>query len=121
MADLSAHFGRHEFACQCGCGFDTVDAELVSVLERMRLELRASEVVVTSGCRCVRHNLSVGGAEKSLHRSGKAADVKVGGVGPDAVADYFEAVYPDKYGIGRYHGRTHIDVRPDPARWDKRS
>jgi hypothetical protein len=39
----------------------------------------------------------------------------------DDVADYLESKYPSKYGIGRYVGRTHVDVRSDKAyRWDYR-
>jgi hypothetical protein len=38
----------------------------------------------------------------------------------DKVADYLEEKYPDKYGIGRYIGRTHLDIRKTKARWDNR-
>ena len=32
----SKYFSRSEFACRCGCGFDTVDAELLQILEKLR-------------------------------------------------------------------------------------
>lgn len=120
MGDISEHFNRSEFACPCGCGFDTVDVELVTVLETMRRSLMSQGVKINSGCRCTRHNARIGGSPKSQHRFGKAADVVVEGVDSETVADYLEETYPDKYGIGRYHGRTHIDVRSAMARWDKR-
>ena len=33
MGDLSPNLSRHEMACNNGCGFDTVDARLVDVLQ----------------------------------------------------------------------------------------
>lgn len=120
MGDISQHFDRKEFACRCGCGFDTVDAELVTVLEDLRIRLRGRPIRVNSGCRCVRHNAKVGGVENSVHRTGKAADIVVQGLDADTVADCLEELYPDKYGIGRYPNFVHIDVRPVKARWNKR-
>jgi len=120
MGDLSEHFNRKEFACPCGCGYDTVDAELVRVLENMRDMLRGKPVKINSGCRCIRHNAKVGGVESSLHRHGKAADIVVKGLDADIVADCLDELYPDKYGIGRYPSWVHIDVRPEKARWSKR-
>jgi hypothetical protein len=29
MGDLSENFSRREFECSCGCGMDTVDAQLL--------------------------------------------------------------------------------------------
>ena len=59
-------------------------------------------------------------AETSKHLDGLAADFIVRGVAADDVATYLEQQYPDRYGIGRYTGRTHLDVREDKARWDRR-
>ena len=36
MGDLSANFNRAEFACKCGCGFDTVDAKLIDYVQQIR-------------------------------------------------------------------------------------
>lgn len=120
MGDISTHFNRDEFACKCGCGFDTVDAELVTVLEDLRARLRGKPIKINSACRCVRHNAKVGGAENSVHRTGKAADIVVKGFDADTVADCLEELYPDRYGIGRYPSFVHIDVRKEKARWSKR-
>jgi uncharacterized protein YcbK (DUF882 family) len=130
---VSMHFSRAEFACKCGCGFDAVDVELLAVLEDVRLAFQAEHigeslvVEITSGCRCPSHNKKAGGATASMHLRAKAADIKlwigwhINQVPPDEVADYLERPYPGKYGIGRYDAWTHIDVRPDRARWDERS
>lgn len=116
MGDLSKHFSRHEFACPCGCGFDTVDAELLDVLERARAAF-ARPIIITSGARCHSHNLVVGGQLDSQHLVGKAADIAVKGMGASLVANHFIDWFPGRYGIGRYDGWTHIDVRHGRARW----
>lgn len=119
---LSEHFTAGEFACHCGCGFGLrpgdVSAALVNLLERVRTHF-AAPVHITSGCRCPAHNRAVGGADHSQHTAGIAADITVQGQTPAAVASWLESVFPSSHGIGRYPGWTHIDVRPNKARWGK--
>jgi uncharacterized protein YcbK (DUF882 family) len=117
MGDVGKFFFREEFTCPCGCGQDTVDAELIWVLDALRI--RMGRTTVTSGIRCKNHNASIGGASNSQHLYGKAADIKVMGRSVDEVATYLEEMYPNKYGIGRYDSWVHIDVRPKRARWKK--
>ncbi len=117
MGDVSTHFSRKEFACRCGCGFDVVDAELLTALEGLR-QWFGRPVKLNSACRCLNHNLAVGGSLRSQHMLGKAADVQILGVNPLEVAEYLEKAYKGRYGIGRYPTFTHLDVRPSPARWD---
>ena len=112
-------FERREFTCKCGCNFNTVDFELAEVLDDLR-EYFNKPTKINSGNRCYTYNKSIGGAIKSQHLYGKAADIVVKDIHADDVADYLETKYPTKYGIGRYNGRTHIDVRQTKARWDKR-
>lgn len=116
MGDLSQHFNRSEFACRCGCGFDSIASELITVLEDVRVHF-GSPVKINSGCRCPAHNKKVGGAPNSQHVQGIAADIVVKGRTPALVADYLERKYPGTYGIGRYSGFTHVDVRSVAARW----
>ncbi|WP_442489391.1 D-Ala-D-Ala carboxypeptidase family metallohydrolase [Halomonas litopenaei] len=113
----SRYFQRGEFACSCGCGFDTVDAETLAVLEDVREHFEAP-VIITSGCRCPAYNARIGGAEHSQHKLGRAADIQVRGVAPAQVQDYLIDRYPGRYGIGRYDNFTHVDTRTNgPARW----
>ncbi len=112
-------FNRAEFACKCGCGFDSFDFETYLILVDVRQHF-GKPVTITSGCRCDWHNGKVNGAKNSKHCQGVAADFKVKDISADDVADYIESKYSDKYGIGRYTGRTHVDSRPTKARWDKR-
>jgi len=99
MKRVSRHFGRHEFACLCGCGFDTVDVELLEILENIRQQLNAP-VTINSGCRCRTHNLEVEGSKKSQHLRGRAADIKVHGVLPQAVQNFIDSTWPHQYGLG---------------------
>ena len=115
---MPLHFQRQEFACQCGCGFDVVDYELLRVLERVREHFDAP-VVVTSGARCAAHNQSVGGSDRSQHLLGKAADIQVKGIDPKIVYQFLDRFAPTRYGLGEYKTWVHIDVRAAKARWDK--
>jgi uncharacterized protein YcbK (DUF882 family) len=75
MNDLqvSPHFNLREFQCRC-CGRVKLSRELVRKLEGLRAAV-GRPVVITSGYRCERHNAAVGGAARSLHLAGRAADV----------------------------------------------
>lgn len=119
MSKIAKNFYRSEFACKCGCGFDTVDIRLIQVLQDIRWHL--GPVLIISGCRCPKHNATIpGAAENSQHVYGRAADIVVMGVHEDKVVEFLERYYP-KCSIGRYKGRTHVDTRTNgPARWDMR-
>lgn len=119
MFKLSKNLTRSEFKCNCGkCDYDTIDAELVVVIQDLRDHFNAP-VKVTSGNRCPAYNMQIGGAEKSYHPRGRAADVQVAGVMPDDVHAYLVVKYPDQYGIGKYKTFIHIDTRSKMARWEK--
>ncbi|MGP9500276.1 D-Ala-D-Ala carboxypeptidase family metallohydrolase [Halomonas sp. AOP43-D1-4] len=116
MPQVSQHFQRREFACRCGCGFDTVDSQTLAALEAIRTHF-GQPVTVTSGCRCAAHNARVGGARNSQHTLGRAADIKVSNVAPAQVAAWAEVNLPHA-SVGRYSTFTHIDTRSTgPARW----
>ncbi len=119
MGDVSEHFDRSEFACADNCGFDAVDIELLSHLEDAR-HYFGKPITINSGCRCAIHNAHVNGSLKSQHMRGKAVDITVQDTKPDVVAEYFELMFPDSKGIGRYDTWTHFDVRAGKARWDLR-
>lgn len=113
---ISAHFSRSEFACKCGCGFDTVDIETLSVLEEIRQHF-GQPVWINSGCRCSYYNAKVGGAVASQHIRGRAADIEVAHTEPAQVYQFLNSEYPNKYGIGVYSDFIHIDTRSEKARW----
>jgi uncharacterized protein YcbK (DUF882 family) len=114
MGDLNQYFSRSEFACSCGCGYDTVDAMLLEALRELRRHFK-KPIRVTSGCRCKAHNEAVGGSERSQHTLGRAADIQVVDVSPADVQDLAESL---GLSVGRYETFTHIDTRTGvPARW----
>ena len=117
MTMVSKNFKRAEFACRCGCGFDTVDVETLAVLQAVRDHFDRP-VLITSGCRCPAHNARVGGSKNSLHMQGRAADFKVIGIEPKQVFDWLSSTYPNQYGFGLYRTWVHVDTRTNgPARW----
>ena len=115
---FTANFSRSEFACRCGCGFDTADWALVQGLQELR-DITGQPVYVNSGCRCPAHNASIGGSPKSQHMRGRAADVVVENYNPAQVADIAERIPVFRRGgIGIYGSFVHLDTRRNgPARW----
>ena len=112
---VSKYFKPQEFGCK-HCGHYILNEELLTVLDDVR-EHFSAPTVITSGTRCTAHNKAVGGAVRSQHLYGTAADIKVQGVSPSVVHKYLVDKYPDKYGIGKYNTFTHVDVRNYKARW----
>jgi len=114
---LSEHFSSYEFECHCGkCELVPPPQELLSVLEETRSHF-GRPVTIMSGYRCDHHNNAVGGAKRSKHRKGIAADIIISGVSPNEVQKYLLKRYQRQYGIGRYSYFTHIDIRSKKARW----
>lgn len=112
MGDLAEHFSRSEFACKCGCGHDTVDAQLLAILIKIRDHF-GRKMKINSGCRCHFHNRMEGGAPDSWHVKGRAADVVVEGISPHLVAE--TAAQYGATGIKNYATFTHIDTRSGPV------
>lgn len=115
--NISRSFRRSEFKCKCGhCNYDTVDTELVDVLQDIRDHFN-EPVNINSGNRCPAYNSEVGGSPKSQHVLGRAADISINNVSHDDVQKYLLDKYPSKYGIGCYSNFTHIDTRTGKGRW----
>ena len=113
---LAANFKSTEFDCKgrgC-CSITLVDDKLVKHLQQIR-EHYGKPVYINSGYRCGKHNKAVGGAAKSQHMNGKAADVVVKGISPRSVAEYAEQI--GLKGIGVYSSFCHLDTRATKARW----
>ena len=119
MGDISKHFDRIEFACNCGCGFDTVDAKTLKMIEEVRKHFKVA-VFINSGCRCEYWNSCCGGETNSYHCRARAADIALDDVPPSKVADFLDdGPLKGWGGLGRYDTFTHVDTRTEgPARWD---
>ena len=122
MGDLSRNFSRSEFACKgtnC-CGHSApIQPELISALQALRDQLNLP-LSITSGFRCNRHNESVGGATRSFHTLGMAADVACpDGLTAEDLAQAAETISAfQQGGIGIYPSWVHLDVRTTgKARW----
>jgi len=111
---LNEYFKRSEFACRCGCGFDTVDAKLVNILTEVREHFNLP-VIINSGCRCQHHNAAVGGKPHSYHLTGRAADIRVPGAQPDEVYNFLDKRYQGELGLLCYMSFVHVDTRTGPA------
>jgi hypothetical protein len=95
--------------------YDTVDTacfpqQLRNALNNIAAHFNA-DVLVTSGARYK-------GRRGSLHRSCKAADIRIAGVAPAEIAAYARTV-PGLNGVGTYRrvAVTHIDVRDERFAW----
>lgn len=139
MGDLTKNLSRHEFACQCGCGFDTADVATVNAIQgaadHFMVSYGAKRIIVTitSGCRCVPHNTAEKGADESQHIYARGVDHVIEIVTQDnervlipedILANYYEDREPLITGVGRYpSGRVHMDSgtgKNRPFYWDKR-
>jgi uncharacterized protein YcbK (DUF882 family) len=114
VGDLSAHFSRSEFACHgtSHTSHAAISPELVRRLEVLRSLKGGRPLRIVSGVRCSRHNAAVGGAPRSQHLYGQAADI------PFGYATVAEAEAAGFTGIGnKGQWAVHVDVRPSRARW----
>lgn len=118
---LSENFVSKEFDCHgVGCCSTTkLDKRLVEYLQAIRDHFK-KPINITSAYRCEEHNRRIGGATRSYHMQGKAADIVVSGVTSREVAKYAESI--GILGIGLYETQadgyfTHIDTRTTKAFW----
>ena len=120
-AQISKNFQYKEFDChgQGCCSTTIIDEKLVGYIQQIRDHF-GKPVIITSPYRCEVHNRRVGGATKSYHMQGKAADIVVQGVSSREVAKYAESI--GILGIGLYETSadgyfTHIDTRTTKSFW----
>ena len=86
------HFTKSEFTCKCGCGYNPIDVKLVHVLETIRSHFGGMPVIITSGCRCTKHNKAVGGVQGSKHVLGQASDFYVKSISTATLLAYCQSL-----------------------------
>ena len=118
---IAPNFQYKEFDCHGSgcCSKTTIDEKLVAYVQQIRDHF-GKPVTITSPYRCEVHNKRVGGATKSYHMQGRAADIVVQGVSSREVAKYAESI--GILGIGLYETSadgyfTHIDTRTTKSFW----
>lgn len=114
---LSKNFNSSEFECECGCSTVKIDTQLVDFLQQIRDHF-GQPIDITGPYRCPSHNAAVGGASKSRHVTGEAADIRVKNTAAREVAKYAETI--GVKGIGLYEGAdnfVHIDTRTTKTFW----
>ena len=99
--------------------------ELAKNLQVLRDEVK-KPIKITSGYRPAELNAKVGGASKSRHITGQAADFKIEGYTPKQVAAIIEKLIAagkmKQGGIGTYSTWVHYDTYfngKNPRRWSK--
>ena len=111
---VAENFILREFQCRDGSFQVVLHSRLLGRLQALRSAL-GRPVYITSGYRNPRHNARVGGAPDSLHVRGMAADIRVPGITPGALAQ--AAREAGFNGIGIYDAFLHVDIREHPATW----
>jgi len=117
---LSEHFTAAEFMCHdTSYRFVRVAPELVARLEKIRTALGNVAITVSSGYRPPGHNRFVGGASKSTHIDGLAADISAAGISTEELLKVCEEVIGNDGGVGYYPADQfcHVDVRGFGSRW----
>ena len=132
MKRLNEYFHEDEFVCK-HCGTlppGGMDNTLVTALGDLRARLD-TPIKVVSGYRCPEYNAKVGGAKRSQHLLGRAADIRCPDLSDGGLYEILETIEVDplwfymfmRGGIGVYPRQQfiHLDVRGEhggrTARW----
>lgn len=120
---ISQHFNSTEFRCKCGKEHDfEVNDNLVQKLEKLYAALNCSQIIVTSGFRCVTHDKNVGGSGTGQHTLGNAADICCYGQDGQPISSKTVCCKAQDIGftgianITAAYQYTHVDVRPN-GKW----
>lgn len=120
------NFTPAEIACKqkskkgmCGCGGEVlVNNAAMDAIQSFRRDVGVP-VILNSAYRCKKHNENEGGAENSMHRKGRAFDVRITPqLSREAI--HGAARRAGFKGIGDYQTFVHIDNRTTPSYWDYR-
>jgi uncharacterized protein YcbK (DUF882 family) len=115
---LSEHFQDKEFCCHCCGELKVIDPKLLAGLEKLRAMINRP-IHINSGYRCEKHNQRIGGASKSYHLKGMAADISVKGMDSQELFSYCETIN-EFHGLGCYRSWVHVDTREKMTVWKKK-
>ena len=124
--NVTNNFIVQEFDCRDGTPYpaDWINTRLLplcKVLEKVREEIDSNPVHIISGYRTPYHNKRVGGARRSKHLSGIAADIMSKDVPPEDIFNVFNHLIMhgevSDGGLSLYSWGVHYDTRGHRARW----
>lgn len=119
------NFQLHEFDSKDGAAMPAKAKlnllRLIKNLEVIRAELGNRPIIIASGYRSPAHNAAINGAKNSQHMQGLAADFKVQGLRPAAVAKKIKALMDEGKiepgGLKAYASWVHYDIRGEYVTW----
>lgn len=84
---------------------------LAEFLEQVKVVLGGKPIMINSAFRCAEVNKAVGSSDKSQHRRGCAADIRVPGMTPDEVVTaIIESGLPYDQVIREFDRWTHVSI-----------
>tara|TARA_A100001391_G_scaffold52724_2_gene32218 strand:+ start:648 stop:1049 length:402 start_codon:yes stop_codon:yes gene_type:complete len=126
---ITKNFHLKEWSCKTtpqktGVPWDLVPnvVECAENLQVLRDHI-GKAITLISGWRSPLYNKKIGGATKSKHMTGQAADIRVKGMKPDEIAEIIETLIEEgkmkQGGLGVYpkSNFVHYDCRGTRARW----
>jgi len=120
---MPTNFSLAELGCSCGCPENLTKPELLDSLQAVR-DILEKPMKITSGYRCEKHNLAVGGVSTSSHLLGTAADIYIpsSGYGYEIMRAIFLSQRFFRVGYGKMGGTLvlHVDIdsnKASPVLW----
>lgn len=108
--NLSTNFKVKDFACKDGSDVILINPYLIELLEKIRAHFGKS-LSINSGYRTPPYNRKIGGADKSSHMFGNAADFRIDGVKPIEICTWLNTFHTGGIGLYVTKNFTHVDVR----------
>lgn len=118
---VSKDYQYKEFLCHNGHKGLKLDPQLVTLVQLIRDKID-KPIGITSSYRTPAYNKKIGGAPKSQHKVGRAADLNASGIGVNRLHKIAIQALSElgiKGGVGKYtkSNFVHVDVRGYTARW----
>jgi uncharacterized protein YcbK (DUF882 family) len=122
---LTKNFSLSEFDCNDG---SVTPKEVIVNLQLLAEQLQVlrdfvgKPITINSGYRSPSYNKKIGGASRSQHLLGTAADIRIDGISAREVHGIVSELIKDgrmkEGGLGKYSSFTHYDIRGTKARWN---
>lgn len=77
MGDTTKNFDLREFKCKCGCNLNLTPKSFIQDVQKVVDYIGGDYAIITSGTRCKKHDITVGGNGKGMHTTGLAADIQI--------------------------------------------